>query len=282
MGKAARRKRLGRTMERMLLRRAGKVGLEGLPVESTQVRPELSLSREPPAASLELVERFDNFAPLRNGLRRIAEERGDWAGIPMPITDERLVIEPSYPFAKDFPTTEPEEIPAGERLKVRNRWYSKRHRGTVIVVEDENGRVGVTYGAGKGIDLEMSTIGCSFAWGVEQEHRALKLLGSLVRPVQFKQYLLTGLLLEKSKRTGIFYIFRKLRPTVALRATKDDRLRILAALCMHPIGYYAGSWAGAMCPTDDVIAHLMLMRGDEPMFWRRANQHGPHSPEAGL
>jgi hypothetical protein len=22
-----------------------------------------------------------------------------------------------------------------------------------------------------------------------------------------------------------------------------------------------------------VIAHLMLMRGDEPMFWRRANQH---------
>lgn len=37
-----------------------------------------------------------------------------------------------------------------------------------------------------------------------------------------------------------------------------------------------------MTPTDDVIAHLTLMRGDEPMFWRRANQHGPDRPEAGL
>jgi hypothetical protein len=37
-----------------------------------------------------------------------------------------------------------------------------------------------------------------------------------------------------------------------------------------------------MCPTDDVIAHLMLMRGDEAMFWRRCNQHAAHLPEAGL
>jgi hypothetical protein len=37
-----------------------------------------------------------------------------------------------------------------------------------------------------------------------------------------------------------------------------------------------------MCPTDDVIAHLALMRGDEAMFWRRCNQHPPYRPEAGL
>ena len=42
------------------------------------------------------------------------------------------------------------------------------------------------------------------------------------------------------------------------------------------------SWAGAMCPTDDVLAHLMLMRGDEAMFWRRANQHAAIDPLAGL
>lgn len=40
--------------------------------------------------------------------------------------------------------------------------------------------------------------------------------------------------------------------------------------------------AGAMCPTDDVIAHLSLMRGDEKMFWRRCNQHPAYRPEAGL
>jgi hypothetical protein len=57
---------------------------------------------------------------------------------------------------------------------------------------------------------------------------------------------------------------------------------VRCTLCLHPIGYYANSWAGAMCPTDDVIAHLMMMRADEPMFWRKANQHPPHRPEAGL
>lgn len=59
-------------------------------------------------------------------------------------------------------------------------------------------------------------------------------------------------------------------------------MRILCCLCMRPIAYYADSWAGAMCPTDDVIAHLALMRGDEAMFWRRCNQHPPYRPEAGL
>jgi hypothetical protein len=51
---------------------------------------------------------------------------------------------------------------------------------------------------------------------------------------------------------------------------------------MHPIAYYHGSWAGAMCPTDDVIAHLSLMRGDEAMFWKRSTQHPAYRPEAGL
>ena len=94
-----------------------------------------------------------------------------------------------------------------------------------------------------------------------------------------KQYLLTGMFLETSKRSGVHYLFRRLRPTVAISPSST---KILCTLCLHPIGYYAESWAGAMCPTDDVVAHLMLMRADEPMFWRRANQHAPWRPEAGL
>jgi hypothetical protein len=37
-----------------------------------------------------------------------------------------------------------------------------------------------------------------------------------------------------------------------------------------------------MCPTDDVIAHLMLMRGDEALLWRKANQHPSWVPESGI
>lgn len=34
-----------------------------------------------------------------------------------------------------------------------------------------------------------------------------------------------------------------------------------------------------MVPTDDIIAHLIMMRGDERSYWSKANQH---APEAGL
>jgi hypothetical protein len=67
--------------------------------------------------------------------------------------------------------------------------------------------------------------------------------------------------LETSRRSGVSYLFRRLKPTLAI---KDGRA--LCALCLHPIGYYEGTWSGAMCPTDDIIAHLMLARGDEAMF----------------
>ena len=116
-------------------------------------------------------------------------------------------------------------------------------------------------------------------------------LAGLLSHRAFKAYMMTGTFLEISKRSGVAYMFRRLRPTLALSMREGSirhgsrgvgGTRILAALCLHPIGYYRGSWAGAMTPTDDVIAHLMLMRGDEAMFWRRANQHAPWRPEAGL
>jgi len=105
----------------------------------------------------------------------------------------------------------------------------------------------------------------------------------MLRHRQFKQYLLTGSFLETSERSGVTYVFRKLRPTLALSArSSDGTMKILCGLCMHPIGYYDGTWAGAMCPTDDVVAHLALMRGDEKMFWRRCNQHPSYQPACGI
>lgn len=243
-------------------------------------------------ASLALIENFDGFAGLRNALRDIAVERGDWAGIPMPLANERLVIEPSYPKAAELMAMggEPDGVEAAPEpgwseadIKVRNRFFSWRWRCEIVVYERQGkiewARVGRPNHAG----AMLGTLGCADAWGIEQEARAVNLLGTLVRHRQFKQYMLTGLLLETSKRSGVSYIFRRLRPTLAMRPNKDgSEMRMLCALCLHPIAYYAGTWGGAMCPTDDVIAHLSLMRGDEPMFWRRANQHPPFSHLAGV
>jgi hypothetical protein len=130
-------------------------------------------------------------------------------------------------------------------------------------------------------ELMLRTASCSEAWGVEQEQKALLLLGEKITHHQFKQYLLTGLFLERSARSGVSYVFRRLRPTVAI-STATGTTKILCTLCLHPIAYYGHSHAGAMVPTDDVLAHLMLMRGDEHMFWRRANQHPAYRQESAL
>lgn len=232
------------------------------------------------------MEQFDGFAFLRNRLRDLSKARGDWAGIPMPLADEQLIVEPNYPKAKELMAIGRKEADgdadADGTIEV-NRWYSDKRRCDIIVFRYPNGRTewGVAP-AVHGLPFALSTLNCAEAWGIEQESNAVNLLATLVSHRQFKQYMLTGMFIESSKRSGVFYLFRRLRPTVAIRADANGKTRILCALCMHPIAYYARSWAGAMCPTDDVVAHLMMMRGDEPMYWRRSNQHTALRPEAGL
>jgi hypothetical protein len=217
-------------------------------------------------------------------LREIAVTRSDWAGIPLPLDGERLVIEPNYPNAEALSKIGAPPEPPDDGWREINSWHSSRRRCRIVVMRSPEGRI--TWGAIPEVHHlkhDLSTLGCSDAWGIEQEHTALQLLGTLLSHRAFKQYLLTGMFLETSKRSGMTYLFRKLRPTVVIKADKAaNTTRIVCALCLHPIAYYAGSWAGAMCPTDDVIAHLMLMRGDEPMLWRRANHHPSWAPEAGL
>ena len=56
----------------------------------------------------------------------------------------------------------------------------------------------------------------------------------------------------------------------------------LCALCLHPIGYYRDTWTGVMCPTDEVIAHLLMMHSSEETFRANANQHTLDHPAAGV
>ena len=241
--------------------------------------------QEPPEGSLELVEQFDPYAAVRNELRRLAHKRAEWAGYPLPLDGHHLIVEPTYPKAAEImginrpePTAEDE---ADAKRHIRNRFWSWKYRCDVVVWEEDGA---IQWGPLDPFNQTyrlLQTVGVSSAWGIEQEGTAVRTLGGMLRHASFKSYLLTGMFLEKSKRSGVTYLFRKLRPTLAL-STRGERPRVLAALCLHPIAYYADTWSGAMCPTDDVIAHLALMRGDEHMFWKRANQHAPHRKEAGL
>lgn len=202
----------------------------------------------------------------------------------MSIEGENLIVEPSYPWAKIFDRDE-NEPDEDEGWSLINRWYSARHRADILVMKDPEGKiVHGKHAAFNHLTYDIKTLMCSEAWGLEQEQKALQLLGTLISHRQMKQYVLTGQFLESSKRSGVFYFFRRLKPTIACAPDRgsDDQMRVLCALCMHPIAYYQDSWAGAMCPTDDIIAHLMMMRGDEHMLWKRCSQHPAYRPEAGL
>lgn len=213
----------------------------------------------------------------------------------MPVEGAPLVIEPSYPMARELMNIVPApeaDTGADKGITIRNCFWSHRKNGRVYVFED-GGKVkfAVDQEPPHSLELALGSLSCADAWGIEQEHKAVQLLGTLLRHRQLKQYLMTGMFVEKSKRSGIHYIFRRLRPTVAFtmngnvhaRERGDDgQMKILCALCMHPIAYYRQSWGGAMCPTDDVVAMLALMRGDEHMLWKRANQHPAWAREAGL
>lgn len=202
----------------------------------------------------------------------------------MPLDGHRLIIEPTYPNAEKLMSIGARDH-EDDGWSLVNIWHSRRLRCDIAILRSPEGKVShAKVPAFHHISHDLQTLGASDAWGLEQEQRALRLLGDMVRHRQMKQYILTGMFLETSRRSGVTYLFRRLKPTIACAPGRDpsDSMRILAALCMHPIAYYADSWAGAMCPTDDVIAHLSLMRADEHMFWKRSNQHAPYRPEAGL
>lgn len=260
-GKSARHVQAGHTTRAVsVARSAGGMSIETNSVERENLRS------------------HDRLSPMRESLRTIADGVGEWAGIPMPLEGSPLVINPTYPFAEVL-TDKSEPLEVG--VKMRNQFYSHRYRAHVLIWQEADGSLEWGLQRLSKSTLELQTLGASYAWGIEQEAAALKTLAELVPHHTFKCYLLSGSFLETSPRSHITYVFRKLRPSLALRPIEDS-MKVIAALCMHPIAYYDGSWAGAMCPTDDVIAHLMLMRADEAMYWRRCNQHSADRAEAGL
>jgi hypothetical protein len=148
-------------------------------------------------------------------------------------------------------------------------------------LKDKQGRARFTVLFEDRLAFTIGTLDVAGAWPVEAEQKAQKKLATLIPEDLFDLYVLTGHFPEMSKRSQVTYLFRRGRPTIAIRQT-EQYSHALCALCLHPIGYYGDTWAGAMCPTDEVIAHLLMMRGSEEKFWANANQHPLHRPAAGV
>lgn len=134
------------------------------------------------------------------------------------------------------------------------------------------------------LEIFINTQHAAKQYTAQQEAKALEKLHGMVTQEQYDNYTITGTLKESSK-SGVEYFIRKLRPTLAFRYTKEGKEevhRFLAGLCLHPMAYYLDSFAGCLCPTDDVIVLLLWIRGDERRFWGKANHHPLGQVELGL
>lgn len=210
----------------------------------------------------------------------------------MPIENHPLVLEErtSFPGLRGAMRCDDElqfTDDEGLILKLVNSWYCFARGCEVLVFENPlNGHsIHCTISVaqpGQKMAYWLSVLEATTGvWSLEAELAALTRLQSLVTEHAYKCYMIGGCFLETSKRSGVCYVFRKGRPTIAMVAD-HGQMRILSVLCLHPIGYYQGTWAGVMVPTDDVIAHLVMMRGDEHLFWRKAHQHHSWDIMAGI
>ena len=240
----------------------------------------------------------DDLVTLAQASRRIAEERlknHDWSGLPLPVPGLDLVLEPRYKqkAISEFKWKEcydeggtrqviEEEPPSPpSELSVVNSWWSEKLQATVKVVKDKEGRAEARFTLEDRLSFTLRTLSAADVWPIEAEQKAQEKLATLIPKHLFELYLLTGHFSEVSKRSQLTYLFRRSRPTIVMHEL-GEWTQPLCALCLHPIGYYGNTWAGVMCPTDEVITHLLMMRGSEEKFWANANQHSLDHPAAGI
>ncbi len=219
----------------------------------------------------------------------------DWSGLPFPVLGLKLVLEPRYKH-KDLENfqwdeycdedgtrhqVEKEPPPEPSEYRVVNSWWNANYGVTFYIFQNAAGRAHVRISLEDRLSFTMRTLEAAVAWPLEAEQKAQKKLATLIPEHAFEMYMLTGHFYEKSERSKLVYVFRRCRPTIVLREVEGNAYG-LCALCLHPIGYYAQSWAGVMCPTDEVIAHLLMMRGSEHKYWANANQHSLDHPNSGV
>ena len=244
-----------------------------------------------------------SWQDLRKITGVLAKDRRQYAGMPMPIPEAALCVAKAMPFFERLNGKtlgdhggggdgEPKDD-TGDRLTFVNSWFKRDEQRRVYVMHNEATGKRESGWLNEGpihrVEQAVKCMGVAGTMDIEAERRAMQTLRGLLKPHMFEYYEMLGYFIETSKRSGVTYMFRRLKTTVAFRVREVEgqpgvggAWRYLASLCLHPIAYYESLPIGAMVPTDDVIAHLVMMRSDEVMFWRKANQHDAFAPGAML
>lgn len=272
------------------------------------IRQEVTLSRALRAECFAIGERIKAGEAIRGEdlsrrLAAVAEQLGYDMGIPFPDleTGHQFVTARNTPLGYTFQymTGRTEHATELEQagVKVRNSWEHVGDR-SIAIVESKDGEIGwlPDYHAGRRL---RKNVGGAMTRALlpnltaEAELKAMDALKNKIGHPQWTSYVLTGMFAERSAKSDLHYLFRKGLPTLVLSyhggpewsqfsKEHDSGGRIIAALCLHPFGYYAGTHIGAMTPTDEVIAHLLLMRADEHKFWGKSGQWSAIDPRSGI
>lgn len=242
---------------------------------------------------------------VRRRLQELAVEAGQWAGYPVPVAGVPLRVAPRHEMferwdggilpSDDATPSWRTHVCSTDDVSVRERssWWSRRLGARVFVYEsEEDGRIGYAIERKGGHawlsahlrwarTIETMHVG-SEVWDIEAEAMAFAKLIGMLTDAQVRTYIALGAFVEASRRSQARYVFRRGLPTVVLLPNVTGNFSPSVTLCLHPLAYYDGTFAGGMVPSDDVIAHLLLMRADEPRYWRQANQHPIDRPESGI
>jgi hypothetical protein len=179
-----------------------------------------------------------------------------------------------------------EDLTTRLRQSVRNSWHTLGDKSVCIVDTEQGPMAFPEYDAGNRLRkiIRGNEVRHYAHQTAAAEFKAMESLKTRISESQFDSYVLSGIFPERSKRSDIWYFFRKGYPTLAVsfHGKFEGVGKVLAALCLHPLGYYAGTHVGLMCPTDEVIAHLLMMRADEHKFWAKSGQWSASDTRSGI
>lgn len=227
-------------------------------------------------------------------MNEIAQEHGCEYGIPIPSSHDAtrpIVVArgaPMYRVPLNYATAFEEELVTA-RVRVRNSWSVLGDREICVIQTDEGPYALPQHHAGIRLRKIMDSLG--LRQGCQQtaaaEMRAVESLKQRIGPNRWDMYVLSGAFAEKSERSDVHYIFRKGLPTIAFSYHSGyggdySKAKVLACLCLHPMGYYQGSHVGLMVPTDEVICHLLMMRADEHNYWKSCGQWSASDSRSGI
>jgi hypothetical protein len=264
------------------------------------IRNDFKLSQKLQAMVLELAEKVHtgentmSWEDLQKAVNELVlKERGTEYGLPLPSMydiERPMVLASGVPLHHLPPAARTEfEEELSRKIRVRNSWSMLGDR-EICIVETEEGPMALPrYYAGNRMRkiIDGSILRAGTSQTAEAEMRAMESLKKRINERQWDSYVLSGLFPELSEKSGIHYFFRKGYPTLAVSYRPGIKKgfesgRVIACLCLHPMGYFQGSHCGLMCPTDEVICQLLMMRADEKKYWGKCGQWSVTDPRSGV